>query len=105
MKPKEHKKYYENGQLKAHRFSLNGKLNGEYKRYYENGQLRQHCFYLNGKCHGEYKPYHNGQLETHYFFLNHKKINIPFLKTKPSRLPYKSTRSRFQTLEIQLMST
>ena len=48
MKSKEHKEYFENGQLWKHCFYLNGKLHGEYKAYYQNGQLWEHCFYLNG---------------------------------------------------------
>ena len=101
MKSKEKKEYYENGQLWQHCFFLNGKLHGECKSYRENGQLMYHYFYLNDKIHGEYKYYYeNGQICEHRFYLNHKQIDAPFMKSKPKRLPFKSNRSRFQTLEV-----
>ena len=63
--------WYENGQLRAHSFYVNGKRHGEYKSWWGNGQLSVHCFYVNGEWHGEYKWwYRGGQLEEHYFYVN-----------------------------------
>ena len=69
----EKKCYYENGQLREHRFYINSKLTGEYKEYYEDEQIHTHCFYINDNLNGEYKRYYpDGQLEMHGFCLDNK---------------------------------
>jgi antitoxin component YwqK of YwqJK toxin-antitoxin module len=62
---KEHKEYYDNGDLKKiGKYDSDGNGTGEWKFYHKNGQLRKIGKYKIGKQTGEWKIYHeNGQLE------------------------------------------
>ena len=68
-----------------------GRKQGEFKYWYENGQLRIHKFYRDGKLYGESKSwYDNGQLETHRFFKDGKDITKQWLKKKAIIKAWKS---------------
>lgn len=62
---KEHKTYYDNGQiLEDTYFNKEGKLTGEGKAYFKNGQLQSIGKYDNGKMIGNWKQYFdNGKLK------------------------------------------
>ena len=52
-----HRKYYDNGKLKAEIQVTNGKPDGICRTYYENGQLMWECPYVDGKKQGISKHY------------------------------------------------
>ena len=75
---KEHKEYYNNGQLHRH-YWRNEKRNmeGEYKSWHESGQLAIHCFFKNGMSQGEYKLYYRNEPSVlHCFYNNNKLVDI-----------------------------
>jgi antitoxin component YwqK of YwqJK toxin-antitoxin module len=56
---KEHKTYYENGQVKEqHYLDETGKVSGKWKVYYENGKLARTGNIKNGENEGEVKQYY-----------------------------------------------
>lgn len=63
---KEHKEYYNNGQLSKQYLYKNDKLDGEYTHYYNNGQIEERGFFTNGKPTGDYTLwYKNGSRQYH----------------------------------------
>ena len=79
-------------------------IHGECSIHYGNGQTWERCFFFTNQLHGTFKIYdQQGRLEQLYFFYHGKRIKRKYsvwLPEKPPRKPYKSTRSRFHTLEI-----
>ena len=104
MKSREEKKYWDKDKstLWIHHFLLGNKEHGQVHMYCQDGSfLADFCAFQN-KEHGLaifYEP--DGSLKFKRFSYKNKKVeDFPFLQEKPARKNYKSTRSRFQTLEI-----
>lgn len=55
---KTYKEYYENGQLKREKPTVNGKKHGTLKEYYKTGELRSEILYIDGEKHGICKGYY-----------------------------------------------
>ena len=53
-----YKEYYENGQLKREKPTVNGKKHGTLKEYYKTGELRSEILYVDGEKHGICKGYY-----------------------------------------------
>ena len=104
MNIKVHKEYFEDGQLWMYVSICEKRSHGERILFHEDGQRslpKEHFFNIYNKAHGEYLAYdEEGELEQHDFYLNNRLIRIPFLPSKPLRIPFKSNKTRFQTLEI-----
>lgn len=104
MGPKEEKVYWKKGHIKRHRFIVAGLRHGESKYYSSNGKgrLSIHAFYLRGLRHGPYEFYQDdAELADRVFCIHGSNIlDFPFLPEKPKPLSHKSTRTRFETIEL-----
>jgi len=104
------KALHEDGKLRFYYGCMvDGSDHGEFVDYFANGLLARIGFNYKGKLHGLCMEYNDeGGLYRrsflHYQILNDiggsVRLQIPFLPKKPKRLPFKSGRNRFRTLEI-----
>ena len=98
----EYKSFYSNGFKQIHAFYNAHRFHGECVEYFqEDGSIQGCYYYVLGDMHGDsYFFKENGNVEKQ-FWMNSEKHPVPFLPKKPERLPYKSGRTRLDTLEIE----
>lgn len=97
------REYHNNGQLAAVCFFHNSQRHGETMEWYFNGDLKEHSYHYNEIPHGEgLLSYQYSQELNLRDFRYHAKVlkNFPFLPQKPVPKPYKSSRTRLDTLEL-----
>jgi len=96
------KGYYLKGTLDYYGFAYRGVDHGEYITLFEDSTTDMHGFYFMDHPHGVFEEYdEKGILILHTFCIHGDEVRgFPFLGKKPRRLPMKSDRNRFQTLEI-----
>lgn len=67
--------YYENGQMKEHRYYYNNKINGHHTFFYENGQIYSISDYSHGIKDGEYYSYYpSGNIHRYAIYNNGKLV-------------------------------
>jgi len=76
---------------------------GESRTYHKNGRMAENFFHIEeAQRFGEQLSLkETGEINYRIFYHHNKMLHgFPFLPTKPERLPKKSNRNRFNTLEI-----
>jgi antitoxin component YwqK of YwqJK toxin-antitoxin module len=69
--------WHDNGQKKAERTHVNGKLEGLHQRWYANGQKWEECTCVNGLIDGLYQRwYDNGQIQEECTYVDEKKEGL-----------------------------